>query len=125
MVLMAVVLVDLGEPGRRVAPLQERDVVAAAQEAVAPVDDLDAHARGQVLPDLLHVAGQLARLRVVLAPSVRRSAASSGVSFAGGPSAKSRTAFGSRSPFSPVELPMMSFVNIASTSTPACLACSA
>lgn len=42
LVLMVEVLVGLREPHARPGALQERDLVATAQEAVAPPDELDA-----------------------------------------------------------------------------------
>src|SRR5205085_9149263 len=67
LVLVFVVLVRLGEAHRRVAVLEERDVVAAAQVSVAPVDRPDAKAGQVLLSRLLDEARELARLRVVLA----------------------------------------------------------
>ena len=58
-------------------------------------------------------------------PIVRRIVASAGVSFGGGPSAKSRTSRRSRSPFWPSDEPMMSFENIPAMFSPAALACAA
>ena len=66
LVLVVVVLVRLGEPHRRPALLEEGDLVAASQEAVAAPYELDPHAGGAVLAGLLDVARELARDPVVL-----------------------------------------------------------
>ncbi len=65
--LVGEVVRGLGEPGRRVGLLQERDLVTAAQVPVPPPDDTHLHIGGAVLGDALHEPGQLAGRAVVLA----------------------------------------------------------
>src|SRR3954468_4255908 len=64
--LVVEVLVGLGEADARPAALLPRELVTAAQEAVAPPHELDLHVGRTVLAGLLDVAGELARRAVVL-----------------------------------------------------------
>jgi hypothetical protein len=66
-VLVAEVLVGLGEPPSRVAALEEGDVVAAPQVAVAAPDDPHVHADVLVVGHRVDEPGQLPGRRVVLA----------------------------------------------------------
>src|SRR3546814_9533321 len=67
LVLMAEILVRLAETQGGVAAFQERDVVAAAQVAIAALHDVDGEAGHVALAHGLDVAGELARDRVALA----------------------------------------------------------
>ena len=59
LMLMVIVLVRLGKPDRRITLLEERNVIAAAQVAVAPVDHPDAGIEKVVPGDGFDVARQL------------------------------------------------------------------
>jgi hypothetical protein len=67
LVLVAVVLHGLGEAHRRIAVLEEGRVVAAAQVAVAAIDDGDGEPLDVPLAELLDGAGELTGGAVVLA----------------------------------------------------------
>jgi hypothetical protein len=59
LVLVREVLVRLGEPGGRVAALQEGDLVTTTEEPVPAVDHPDPHAGRPVVRHLGHQARQL------------------------------------------------------------------
>src|SRR5579863_4649913 len=64
--LMMVVLVRLRESDGGIAFLEKRDVIAAAQVAVAAIDHPDAEVREIAVIDLRDVARELARGAVIL-----------------------------------------------------------
>ena len=71
--LVAPVLDRLGEAQRRVARVEEGEVIPAAQVAVAPPRHVDRELRHVALAGFPHEARELARRQVVLAARAQRS----------------------------------------------------
>jgi hypothetical protein len=60
LMLMAEVFIRLREPIGRIPPIEERNVIARPQEAVAAIDDPDVHRRDRPFGLLLYEACELA-----------------------------------------------------------------